>query len=121
MGSPLPHGSRSLSHSHSVVNCPAHSFEVGVQDRIDFSTRGVLIGKRCEREDNQKGFLGKGGKKMSMADLYKRFADVHPNIGLKTDVLRQGLKISQSAQQEFNRRDDLLWRGFWFLTRIVGK
>jgi hypothetical protein len=45
---------------------------------------------------------------MSMADLYKQFSDVHPNIVLKTDVLRQGLKISKSAQQEFNKRDDIL-------------
>ncbi len=49
---------------------------------------------------------------MSMTDLYKRFPDVHPNIVLKTDVLRQGLKISKRAQQEFNHRDDILWKGF---------
>ena len=44
---------------------------------------------------------------MSMTDLYKQFPDVHPNIVLKTDVLRQGLKISESAQQEFNKKDDI--------------
>jgi len=49
---------------------------------------------------------------MSMTDLYQQFSDVHPNIVLKTDVLRQGLKISESAQQEFNKKDDILWRGF---------
>lgn len=49
---------------------------------------------------------------MSMTDLYKRFPDVHPNIVLKTELLRQGLKISERAQQEFNSRDDILWRGF---------
>ncbi|MDB4443811.1 hypothetical protein N9174_00540 [bacterium] len=49
---------------------------------------------------------------MSISDLYNRFADVHPNIILKTDVLRQGLRISERAQQEFNQRDDILWRGF---------
>ena len=49
---------------------------------------------------------------MTMTDLYTQFPDVHPNIVLKTDVLRQGLKISESAQREFNRRDDILWRGF---------
>jgi len=49
---------------------------------------------------------------MSMTDLYKLFPDVHQNIVLKTDVLRQGLKISEKAQREFNRRDDILWRGF---------
>jgi len=37
---------------------------------------------------------------MSMADLYKQFPDVHPNIVLKTDVLRQGLRISERALQE---------------------
>jgi hypothetical protein len=47
-----------------------------------------------------------------MADLYKQFPDVHPNIVLKTDVLRQDLRISERALQEFNRRDDILWRGF---------
>ncbi len=31
---------------------------------------------------------------MSLTDLYKQFPDVHPNIILKTDVLRQGLRIS---------------------------
>jgi hypothetical protein len=49
---------------------------------------------------------------MSMADCYRDFPDVHPNIVLKTEVLRQGLQISESAQQEFNKRDDILWRGF---------
>jgi len=49
---------------------------------------------------------------MTMTDLYTQFPDVHPNIVLKTDVLRQGLKISESAQREFNGRDDILWRGF---------
>jgi len=47
-----------------------------------------------------------------MSDLCKQFPDVHPNIVLKTDVLRQGLRISERAQEEFNRRDDILWRGF---------
>ena len=49
---------------------------------------------------------------MSIADLYKQFPDVHPNIVLKTDVLRQGLRISDRAQAAFNQRDDILWRGF---------
>ena len=45
---------------------------------------------------------------MSMDDLYAQSPDVHPNIVLKTDVLRQGVKISESAQREFNGRDDIL-------------
>ena len=49
---------------------------------------------------------------MSLHDSYESFPDVHPNIVLKTDVLRQGMKISEIAQQEFNKRDDILWRGF---------
>lgn len=48
----------------------------------------------------------------SIEKLYRQFPDVHPNIVLKTDVLRQGVKISERAQQEFNNRDDILWRGF---------
>jgi hypothetical protein len=47
-----------------------------------------------------------------MADLYRQFPDVHPNIILKTDVLRQGMRISEKAQKAFNQRDDILWRGF---------
>lgn len=47
---------------------------------------------------------------MSIHDDYNSFPDVHPNIVLKTDVLRQGMKISESAQKEFNQRDDILWR-----------
>jgi hypothetical protein len=46
-----------------------------------------------------------------MADLYKQFPDVHPNIVLKTDVLRQGLRISDRAQVAFNQRDDILLEG----------
>lgn len=57
---------------------------------------------------------------MSMADLYHRFPDVHTNIVLKTDVLRQGLKISERAQREFNRRDDILWRGFHIFSYDAG-
>ncbi len=49
---------------------------------------------------------------MSLHDYYESFPDVHPNIVLKTDVLRQGMKISESAQKAFNQRDDILWRGF---------
>jgi hypothetical protein len=49
---------------------------------------------------------------MSMFDLYKQFPDVHPNIVLKTDILRQGVRISERAQEEFSRRDNILRRGF---------
>jgi hypothetical protein len=49
---------------------------------------------------------------MSIEKLYKNFPDVHPNIVLKTDVLRQGIDISEAAQKQFNQRDDLCWKGF---------
>lgn len=42
---------------------------------------------------------------MSMADLYKQFPDVHPNIVLKTDVLRQGLRISERACRVTNNEN----------------
>ncbi len=58
---------------------------------------------------------------MSMVDLYKRFPDVHPNIVLKTDVLRQGLKISKAAQDNFNQRDDILWRGWHIFSYDAGE
>jgi hypothetical protein len=45
------------------------------------------------------GTLMREGKEqnMGMEDLYQKFSDVHPNIVLKTDVLRQGLKISATV------------------------
>lgn len=49
---------------------------------------------------------------MSITELYNRFPDVHPNIVLKTDVLRQGLNITRRSREEFNQMDDVLWRGF---------
>ncbi|MDB4443849.1 hypothetical protein N9174_00730 [bacterium] len=49
---------------------------------------------------------------MSIADLYNSFPDVHPNIVLKTDILRQGIDISQASINNFRQRDDLLWKGF---------
>jgi len=58
---------------------------------------------------------------MSITDLYHRFQDVHPNIILKTQVLREGLKISERAQQEFNKRDDILWRGFHLFSYDAGE
>lgn len=45
-------------------------------------------------------------------DLYKQFPDVHPNIVLKTDVLRQGIDIAEAAMENFRHRDDLMWKGF---------
>src|SRR4030065_2899899 len=49
---------------------------------------------------------------MPIEHLYRQFPDVHPNIVLKTDVLRQGIDVSPAAIENFRHRDDLLWKGF---------
>jgi len=49
---------------------------------------------------------------MDIEHLYKRFPDVYPYIVLKTDILRQGINISKTAVDNFQKRDDLLWKGF---------
>src|SRR4030065_2112637 len=49
---------------------------------------------------------------MSIEKLYKQYPDVHPNIVLKTDILRQGIDVSEAAERQFKQRDDLLWKGF---------
>src|SRR3990172_6249611 len=49
---------------------------------------------------------------MGIENLYRQFRDVHPNIVLKTDVLRQGIDVSPAAIKNFRGRDDLLWKGF---------
>lgn len=49
---------------------------------------------------------------MSIHDLYKQFPDVHPNIVLKTAILRRGISITNAASQNFKKRDDLLWKGY---------
>lgn len=49
---------------------------------------------------------------MPIEETYRKFSDVHPNIVLKTDVLRQGINISKAASKNFEQRDDLLWKGF---------
>ena len=52
------------------------------------------------------------GDNVDMAELYKQFPDVHPNIVLKTDILRLGMDMSHVAMESFRKRDDLLWKGF---------
>lgn len=58
--------------------------------------------------------------------LHKQFPDVHPNIVLKTDILRQGVDVGKSAIEHFRQRDDLLWKGFHLFsydfkkTRVYG-
>jgi hypothetical protein len=58
---------------------------------------------------------------MAIEQLYRQFPDVHPNIVLKTDVLRQGIDISPAAMQNFRQRDDLLWKGFHLFSYDFGK
>jgi hypothetical protein len=53
---------------------------------------------------------------MSMADLYKQFPDVHPNIILKTDLVRLGIKIGKGASQRFQELDDIAWKGYHFFS-----
>jgi len=61
-----------------------------------------------------------------MEELFKKFPDVHPNIVLKTELLRLGIDISDSALANFKQRDDLLWKGFhlfsydWQKTKVYG-
>lgn len=63
---------------------------------------------------------------MSIEKLYKQFPDVHPNIILKTDLLRQGIDLSRAAIENFKQRDDLSWKGFhlfsydWQKTKVYG-
>lgn len=53
---------------------------------------------------------------MSIHDEYKRYSDVHPNIILKTDVVRQGLAISDNASRRFQEIDDVAWKGYHFFS-----
>jgi len=65
-------------------------------------------------------------ERQSIEDLYRKFPDVHPNIILKTEILRLGLDISDAAIENFKQRDDLLWKGFhlfsydWHKTKVYG-
>lgn len=65
-------------------------------------------------------------KNQTIEELYKKFPDVHPNIILKTELLRLGIDISDSAISNFKQRDDLLWKGFhlfsydWHKTKVYG-
>ncbi len=51
-------------------------------------------------------------KQIGVEEIYKRFPDVHPNIVLKTDIIRTGIEFSERAKANFASRDDLLWKGF---------
>ena len=53
---------------------------------------------------------------MSIYDEYKRHPDVHPNIILKTDMVRQGIAVSKRATEQFRQMDDVAWRGYHFFS-----
>ena len=53
---------------------------------------------------------------MSIYDEYKRYPDVHPNIILKTDMVRQGIAVSKRATEQFRQMDDVAWRGYHFFS-----
>ncbi len=54
--------------------------------------------------------------KTSIYDLYKQFPDVHPNIVLKTDILRQGIAIGKTAAEQFKQMEDVHWKGYNFFS-----
>ncbi len=49
---------------------------------------------------------------MSIADEYKRYPDVHPNIILKTDLVRLGVAIGKNAAKRFQEMEDVAWKGY---------
>jgi hypothetical protein len=49
---------------------------------------------------------------MSVENWHREFPDVHPHIVLKTDLLIQGTDITKAALDNFQQRDDLLWKGY---------
>jgi hypothetical protein len=65
-------------------------------------------------------------ERQRMEDLYKQYPDVHPNIVLKTEILRLGLDVGDRAIENFKGRNDLLWKGFhlfsydWHKTKVYG-
>ena len=50
--------------------------------------------------------------KSSICDYYQQFPDIHPNIVLKTDILRQSLRITEAARNQFQQMDDLHCKGY---------
>jgi len=52
-------------------------------------------------------------------DYYKEFSDVHPNIILKADLNRQGVRITDKAKEVFKNRDDIHWKGYHFFSYDV--
>ena len=48
----------------------------------------------------------------SIQEHYKQFSDIHPNIVLKTNILRHGLRITEAARNQFQQMDDLHCKGY---------
>lgn len=53
---------------------------------------------------------------MSIYDEYKRYSDIHPNIILKTDLVRLGTNVGPRATQRFQELDDIAWKGYHFFS-----
>ena len=53
---------------------------------------------------------------MSIFDEYKKFPDVHPNIILKTDLVRLGIKVGPRASEQFQQMEDIAWKGYHFFS-----
>ena len=49
---------------------------------------------------------------MTIFDEYKRYPDVHPNIILKTDLVRLGINVGPRAAKRFQELEDLAWKGY---------
>ncbi len=49
---------------------------------------------------------------MTIFDEFKQYADVHPNIILKTDLARLGINVNPRATKRFQELDDIAWKGY---------
>lgn len=53
---------------------------------------------------------------MTIFDEYNRYPDVHPNIVLKTDLVRLGINVGPRASEQFQQLDDIAWKGYHFFS-----
>lgn len=54
--------------------------------------------------------------KSSIHERYQQFSDIHPNIVLKADILRQGLSITEAARNQLQQMDDLHCKGYFLFS-----
>ncbi|MCL5959360.1 MAG: hypothetical protein M1358_08580 [Chloroflexi bacterium] len=57
---------------------------------------------------------------MELFEAFAAFPDVEKSIIVKSDVLRQGLRISAPAGHALSRRDDVLFKGFMLFSHDRG-